>query len=265
MVRGVGKKILIILLSSLLVVLIGAGSYLVLEMTVFARKKVPPLVGLSVKEAKSTVEMAGLTLSAVYKRQFRTGKELVTSQKPTVGIVLKRGAKVTVTFEDPEFESAYNQAAGAVGQANNALQEVQGMGIDTADLVEPIKAAQARLDGANSVEQLIGQSDSAAYWAGTVINACNAKKQARAAQGERDRQVAACKAAMMSYAKANSSNVIIKGFSSFSINPDYTYATGVMIGVYGPGQPWSGQQLEPVTITAVRRGDSWVVTSFGTG
>ena len=71
----------------------------------------------------------------------------------------------------------------------------------------------------------------------------------------------------MAYARAHSNtgegNTL--QMISFEMNADCTEASGAIQLTFGPGSQWAGQILEAAGITAVREGDNWIVTSFGTG
>lgn len=240
----------------LALVLIAGALYFVF----FRTKTVPNVMGLRKSVAEKKITSAGFKASCSCKYPNPIGSEKVVWQEPKAGTKDKKVDSVKIVITDPEMESAILQAQQAVGQANDALRAVQAMGIDTADLVGPIQTAQAKLDGARSVVECVGPSDSASFWAGTVINSCNAKKQAFAAQQERARQIANCRSAMLSYARASSASGVSMSFSSFSMNSDCTAASAWLQGTMP-----SGQYIGIVKIQAVRRGDSWIVTDFGTG
>ena len=240
----------------LLVLVLAAGA---VYFIFFKTKTVPGVIGLSKPAAEQTIASAGYKASCTCKYPHPIGTEKVVWQTPKQGTRDKKVDTVKIVISDLAMESAVNQAQQAVGQANGVLHELQAMGIDTADLAGPIQNAQAKLDAAHSVADCVGQTDSASYWAGTVINSCNAKKQAFMVQQERSRQIANCQSAMLSYARANSASGMSIGFSSFSMNSDCTAASAMLHGSL------NGQTLESVKITAIRRGDSWVVTDFGTG
>lgn len=250
------RWIVIPAVAALALVMIAGAIYFVF----FRTKTVPNVMGLSKALAEKEVTSAGFKFSCSCKYPNPIGSEKVVWQKPEAGTRDKKVDTVEIVITDPDMESAILQAQQAVGQANNALQEVQVMGIDTADLVGPIQSAQTKLDGAQSVEDCIGPTDSASFWAGTVINSCTAKKEAYIAQQERNRQIANCKSAMVAYARANSASGLSISFSSFSMNGDCTAASAWLQGTTS-----SGQYIGIVRIQAVRRGDSWVVTDFGTG
>jgi hypothetical protein len=227
---------------------------------IFLRNKaVPDVMGLATKVAEQKITSAGFKAACTCKYPHPTGSEKVVSQDPKAGTKDKKINTVNIVITDPQMESAYFQASQAIGQANDSLREVQAMGIDTADLVAPIQNAQAKLNNARSVADCIGAPESAGTWAGAVINACNAKKQAFVAQQERSRQISNCKSTMISYARANAAPGISMSFMSFSMNGGCTAASAWLDGSVG------GQPVGQVKIVAVRRGDSWVVTDFGTG
>ena len=225
----------------------------------FRTKTVPNVMGLSKQTAEQKIKSAGFKTSSSCKYPHEIGSEKVVTQEPKAGTKDKNIDTVKIVITDPAMESALSQAQGAVGQANSALQEVQAMGIDTSDLAGVIQNAQAKLDNARSVADCVGPTESASFFAGTVINSCNAKKQAAAIQQERSQQIANCRSAMISYARANSAGGISVYFVSFSMNNDCTAASAWLNGTS------NGMTVGKVKIVAVRRGDSWVVTDFGTG
>lgn len=242
--------------AALVLVLVAGALYFVF----FRTKTVPNVMGLSKRVAEQRITSAGFKTSWTCKYPILTGSEKVVWQEPKAGVKDRKVDTVKIVISDPEMESAILQAQQAVGQANDALREVQALGIDTTDLVGPIQNAQAKLDGARSIADCVGPTDSAGFWAGTVINSCNAKKQAFLSQQERNSQIANCRSTMLSYARANSASGLSISFSSFSINSDCTAATAWLSGTMP-----SGQYIGIVRIQAVRRGDSWVITDFGTG
>lgn len=189
---GIAAKITTIAAVVLVVVGAGIGGYIGLKKTVFAKKKVPSITGQKVQEAKQRVDNTGLKLSTKYKYDYRTGNEVVLEQSIKAGTEVNKGTVLVATLGDKEFESARQQAMKSVSQANAALQEVQGMGIDTSDLAGPMQNAQSKLNVAKIVNELVGPQDSAVYWAGVVINGCEAKKQAHLAQKEREKQIENC-------------------------------------------------------------------------
>jgi len=247
---------ILISIAAFLVLALGAGATYYIF---FKVKSVPAVMGLGKQAAEQKIVSAGFKASCTCKYPHPIGSEKVVVQEPKAGTKDKKIDTVKIVITDPAMESAITQAAQAVGQANNALREAQAMGIDTSDLAGPIQNAQAKLDNAASVADCVGPNDSASFWAGTVINSCNAKKQAFVAQQERNRQISNCKSAMISYARASSASGMSMSFMSFSMNGDCTAASAWLNGSV------DGQPVGQVKITAVRRGDSWVVTDFGTG
>lgn len=73
-----------------------------------------------------------------------------------------------------------------------------------------------------------------------------------------------CKSAMISYAGKNSEPGVEFTITRFWMNDEFTEAEAVIEGIYSTG-PNAGQPLESAGITAVKEGESWVVTDFGTG
>jgi len=250
------RRLIFILAASVLVLALAGGAAYFLF---FRTKTVPSVMGLGKQVAESKIASAGFKVSCSCKYPHPIGTEKVVWQEPKAGTKDKKIKTVKIVITDPAMESALLQAQQAVGQANGSLHEVQAMGIDTADLAVPIQNAQAKLDNARSVADCVCPTDSASFWAGTVINSCNARKQTFLAQQERSRQIANCKSAMLSYASANSASGMSMSFSSFSINGDYTAASAWLNGSV------NGMPVGLVKIVAVRRGDSWVVTDFGSG
>jgi PASTA domain len=249
-----------LLIGAGVAVLVLAVSFtLIFFLVIRQNKVVPNVMGLTKNLATQKIESTGFKVSYRYHYSHPNGKEKVIEQKPVAGTKDKKVKVVDILLTDREMESALAQATGAVAQANAALQEVQTMGIDTSDLGQAILTAQARLDNADCIEDCVGQTDSSAHWAGVAINACQAKKQEFAVNQERDRQIANCRSAMLSYARASSAPGVSMSFSSFSMNSDGTSATAMLNGTIG------GVTLESAMIKAVRRGDTWVVTDFGTG
>jgi hypothetical protein len=80
--------------------------------------------------------------------------------------------------ENAELEKAKTEAKARLDQANAALADLQGMGMDTSDLNEYINKAQTLYDNAKTPEEYMGITDSATYWANVVINFCHEKKVA---------------------------------------------------------------------------------------
>jgi len=250
------RRLIFILAASVLVLVLAAGAAYFLF---FRTKAVPSVMGLGKQAAEGKITSAGFRVSSSCKYPHPIGSEKVVWQEPKAGTKDKKVKTVRIVITDPAMESALLQAQQAVGQANGALHEVQALGIDTSDLAGPIQSAQAKLDNARSVADCVGATDSASFWAGTVINSCTAKKQAFVAQQERSTQIANCKSAMISYARSSSASGMSMSFSSFSMNGDCTAASAWLNGSV------NGTPVGQVKIVAVRRGDSWVVTDFGTG
>jgi hypothetical protein len=249
------RPVLIVAASVLVLALVAGAAYFLF----FRTKTVPSVMGLGKQAAEGKITSAGYKVSCSCKYPRQIGSEKVVWQEPKAGTKDKKIETVKIVITDPAMESALLQAQQAVGQANGALQEAQAMGIDTADLAGPIQNAQAKLDNANSVADCVGATESASFWAGTVINSCNAKKQSFVAQQERSRQIANCRSAMISYARSSSASGMSMSFSSFSMNGDCTAASAWLSGSV------NGMAVGQVKIVAVRRGESWVVTDFGTG
>jgi len=77
-----------------------------------------------------------------------------------------------------DLERARSEAKARLDQAYAALSELQGIGIDTSNLNEYINAAQFMCIYAETPEEYMGLTDSAAYWANVVINFSQEKKEA---------------------------------------------------------------------------------------
>lgn len=102
------------------------------------------------------------------------------------------------SVNDP-LEKPKAEAKILLDQANVALQEVQGIGIDTPDINQAFINASTKYDEGKTAEDYIGESDSCAYWSKVVIDGCKACKQQHAAQQERERQIANCESAAVEY------------------------------------------------------------------
>jgi len=253
-----------IALFSITIFLLAAIAATLVLLLLDRTKPVPNVMGLTRVVAEQKIKAAGLKASFAYKYPHSTGKEKVIEQTPSAGKRDKNVHTIKVVLTDREMEAAVQQASQAIGQANAALQEAQALGIDTADLAQPMQNAQAKLDGAKSAGDCVGQSDSACYWANIVLNAINTKKQAYAVQQERNNQIAACRAAMYAAARESSASNLSISIDSISMNADCTYATAAVHGTFTSG-PRSGTNVETAKIIAERQGDRWVVLDFGTG
>ena len=77
-----------------------------------------------------------------------------------------------------DLEHARSEAKARLDQAMAAISDLQGMGMDTSDLNEYINTAQFMYVYAETPEEYMGLTDSAAYWANVVINFCQEKKDA---------------------------------------------------------------------------------------
>ena len=257
---GIAAKIVAIVAAVLVTTGVGIGGYFGVKNTIFAKKEVPLITGVSEQEAKQKVENAGLKFEPKYTHDYRTGNEVVVEQSLKGGDEVDEGTVITGTLEDKDMQSAREQAKGAVGGANTSLTEVQAMGIDTSDLAGPIQNAQSKLDNAKTVDELVGPTDSAAYWAGVVINGCNEKTQAYLAQQERERQIANCKAAMLAVARESAGPDLTRVWlEDFWMDNSSTRARAIVQGIDSLGR------ISPAGVEAARQGDTWVITYFGTG
>ena len=246
-------RLITIVFIAVVLIGVGVGGYFLATRVIFAKKRVPKVTGLKVSEARKNIRIAGLSCSVRYIHNYRTNNEIVVKQSVAPNSKVDKGTVIAITLEDKDMETALAAARQSLGQANTALQEVQSMGIDTSDLVDPIKNAQAKLDSSKTVVDCTGQTESVCYWANVVINGCNTKKRAYAAQQDRNNQIAACRAAMYAYARASSASDLSISIDSISMNADCTYATAAVHGTFTSG-PRKGTSTETAKVIAARRG-----------
>ncbi|MBU4174245.1 MAG: hypothetical protein KJ686_04990 [Actinobacteria bacterium] len=101
------------------------------------------------------------------------------ADKPGLGDKDSSKTEPAAEKEDREdLERARAEAKARLDQAKAAISDLQAMGIDTSDLNEYINTAQFMYVYAETPEEYMGITDSAAYWATVVINCCHEKKEA---------------------------------------------------------------------------------------
>lgn len=185
---SLAHQVAAMVMAGLIVAGAGVGGYYAVARIALAKKEVPSVIGLKKEDATRKIEQSGLKCRFAYSLKIKTGDEVVTEQSAKPGTKLDKGSTFSLTLSDEVVAQALGQAQQKLGEANSALADVQGMGIDTADLAQPIQNAQARHDNAKTVEDLIGPSDSSVFWSDTVISACSSKKQAYLADAQRQEE-----------------------------------------------------------------------------
>ncbi|MBN1288027.1 MAG: IPT/TIG domain-containing protein [Actinobacteria bacterium] len=80
----------------------------------------------------------------------------------------------------------------------------------------------------------------------------------------REEEVESCKNAMISYAESHSEPGIEFTFVSFWMNDGLTEAEAILKGAWSSGRDES-RELEQPGVTAMKQGERWLVTDFGTG
>lgn len=240
--------------------LIGVGVYFILAHTAFAQKIVPSCTGLRESEAKTRAIHAGLKTSFSLRDSNvpRTGNEVVSEQSPESGRKVKKGTTIRLVLEDKEMESARKTAQAQLATANGRLAELQGLGVNTADLAIAITNAQQRFDSAKNSEQYVGQNESSTFWANTVIQQCDARKAAYLAQKERERQAAERVSKLKAAIIGNYTCITTNEESlNFSTNGTFTYEGEGAIhesGTYKVGDGyvdlmWASGSTERMTTT----------------
>ena len=85
------------------------------------------------------------------------------------------------TADDEQVRAAFSQALEQYKVALNAVNELITLKIDTGGLQELLDKAYFLLENCSTIENIIGEKDSAMFYANATINECNARKQAKAA------------------------------------------------------------------------------------
>jgi len=224
---------------------------------ILAKKMVPSVLNMKEAQAKTTIEDAGLKARVVYANPDwpRTENEVVSKQDPSKDTKLDGDQTVTITLEDKDFAAAKATAAAQITTGNQKMGNASGMGIDTADLSPVIQSAQTKYDSARSPNQLVSDPDCATNLANSVIAECDARIAAYQAQKEREKQIAAAKAAVEKYISTwKEGSGWETSIESFWMNSDLTKAAA---GVGGSTPAFTPQI--PAEIRVERRGEEWVV------
>ncbi|MBN1288067.1 MAG: zinc-ribbon domain-containing protein [Actinobacteria bacterium] len=106
-------------------------------------------------------------------------------EKMTVKMEGEPVEETTGKTDSTDLAAARQAAADRIQAANNAVAELARLGISTEGLVELLEKANFLLANGTTPEQLIGQSDSAAFYAEYVMNECNTRKGAVAQEQAR--------------------------------------------------------------------------------
>jgi RNA polymerase sigma factor (sigma-70 family) len=174
---SVAYKIAAVVTASLIAAGACLGGYFIVTKVAFAKKEVPSVMGLKEQDAEKKVKAAGLECKVIYVHPdwAKTGNEIVSKQEPGKYTEVDKGSTITVSLEDRDFAKARATAEGQIGTARQKVAEAQSMGIDASDLSTVIQSAQAKHDSAKTVEEMVGETDSATFYANTVINECDAR------------------------------------------------------------------------------------------
>ena len=164
---------------------------------------------------------------------------------------------------DAELEAARQKAAARFEEAMNAVNGLVAEGINESGLPEMLEKAAFLVQNATNMEQLVGESDSAMFYANYVINECNNRRNIAAQQRAAQQDIADCQSVMLSYARNNSANLTDFYLQGFSINDARTAATATVVATLASGGDYPGQKTS-TGIRAEKQGGQWVVTYFGT-
>lgn len=137
--------------------------------------EVPDFDGLTGDEARSKAKKHDVTLDATYAQSIRTGDEVVTFQLPPAGMHMIIGEHVYITLDDARVSAAYTEAHDRIREASEKLDELRERGLDTTDLETMLQKAAAKHEGAKTIVDLVGETDSVVYFANLVIQGADAK------------------------------------------------------------------------------------------
>ena len=93
------------------------------------------------------------------------------------------------TIEDTQLKQAFDQAYARTDEAINAVNQLISDGIDGSGLPDILEKSLFLLEHGTTMQDYMGESDSAMFYANYAINECNARREAHArAQEEAARQ-----------------------------------------------------------------------------
>ena len=132
------------------------------------------LKGLTLEQVKerSRDEVEEFKLKIEFKYKRKSGKEIVVDQYPFAENKMKNNGTIQVQMADEEFQNAVDTASSQIQRAKENIKECKALGIDVSDLGSSIIKAQSLYHNAKTWDELVGQANSATFFANTVINAC---------------------------------------------------------------------------------------------
>ena len=131
------------------------------------------LKGLTLQQVKERAIDAGFKLKIEFKYERKSGKEIVVDQYPFAENTMKKNGTIQVQMADEEFQNAVDTASSQIQFAKEKIKECKALGIDVSDLGSSIIKAQSLYHNAKTWDELVGQANSATFFANTVINACD--------------------------------------------------------------------------------------------
>lgn len=137
-------------------------------------------------------DMSELDFEVEVTLEVEDDKGLEYDDRDSLACTTEEG-ETTTTVEDDEqgdqeLAEAFDKAAARIEEAINAVNDLINNGIDATGLTDLLDKAQFLLANGTTLEHLVGESDSALFYANYVINECNNRKQNRAQETAREQQ-----------------------------------------------------------------------------